>query len=209
MLVSMTTGTANSTGRRTRLTPEQRRAQLLDCAVSAFADKGIGRAVHADVAERAGVSVATVFNYFSTRDVLVADVLARVGDHFLAIARQVYEDEGYDLAGMAGQAKRFAEVIETQGDYVKVWLEWSASLRDETWPAYLDFYQELTELAERAIRGAKDAGQIRTPMSARDLSKFFIGSAPLLVTMMNTPGNTLDDAIGFVDRTVSAILAPR
>lgn len=63
---------------RQRLDPVERRAQLLEHAISAFADAGIERAVHADVASRANVSTPTVFKYFSTRDALVDAVLSEV-----------------------------------------------------------------------------------------------------------------------------------
>ena len=63
--------------RRTRLSPEARRDQLMECAVEVFSRRGIGRAGHAEIAEQAKVSVATVFNYFNTqmciRDRLRAD----------------------------------------------------------------------------------------------------------------------------------------
>ena len=52
---------------RTRLSPEKRKQQLLDYSIEVFSRRGIGRAGHADIAEMANVSVATVFNYFPTR----------------------------------------------------------------------------------------------------------------------------------------------
>lgn len=63
---------------RRRLDPQERRAQLLDHAISAFAEAGIERAAHADVAARAKVSTPTVFKYFPTREALVDAVLCEV-----------------------------------------------------------------------------------------------------------------------------------
>lgn len=63
---------------RRRLDPDERRAQLLEHAISAFADAGIERAAHADVAARAHVSTPTVFKYFPTREALVDAVLGEV-----------------------------------------------------------------------------------------------------------------------------------
>lgn len=53
---------------RTRLSPQKRKLQLMEIALEVFAKRGIGRGGHADIAEIAQVSVATVFNYFPTRD---------------------------------------------------------------------------------------------------------------------------------------------
>ncbi|EMQ43494.1 hemagglutinin/protease regulatory protein [Vibrio cholerae O1 str. NHCC-006C] len=44
----------------------------MEIALEVFAKRGIGRGGHADIAQ---VSVATVFNYFPTREDLVDDVL--------------------------------------------------------------------------------------------------------------------------------------
>lgn len=60
---------------RTRLSPQKRKLQLMEIALEVFAKRGIGRGGHADIAEIAQVSVATVFNYFPTREDLVDDVL--------------------------------------------------------------------------------------------------------------------------------------
>ena len=61
-----------------RLDPDRRKAQLLKHALAAFAEAGIERAVHADVASRAKVSTPTVFKYFPTREALVDAVLSEV-----------------------------------------------------------------------------------------------------------------------------------
>lgn len=65
-----------------RLDPNARRAQLLHHAMAAFADAGIERAVHADVAVRADVSTPTVFKYFPTRDALVDAILSEIETAF-------------------------------------------------------------------------------------------------------------------------------
>lgn len=67
---------------RTRLSPQKRKLQLMEIALEVFAKRGIGRGGHADIAEIAQVSVATVFNYFPTREDLVDDVLTYVVRQF-------------------------------------------------------------------------------------------------------------------------------
>lgn len=65
-----------------RLSPEARKAQLLEHALAAFADAGIERAVHADVAARANVSTPTVFKYFPSRDDLLDAILNEIEEEF-------------------------------------------------------------------------------------------------------------------------------
>lgn len=56
---------------RTRLPRESRYAELLEYTIQAISEFGIMRAGHGDVAKLAGVSTATVFNYFPTREALI------------------------------------------------------------------------------------------------------------------------------------------
>ena len=89
-------------GRAARLTSEQRKAELLGCAIEAFSEKGFGRSTHSDVAQLAGVATPTIFHYFATREQLLEAVLAEV-------SRFVREDL---LMANFNQEKSAAEIIE-------------------------------------------------------------------------------------------------
>ncbi len=78
--------------RAERLQPEQRRKQLLRCAVREFARTGIGSTVHADVARDASVSVPTVFQYFATREHLTNAIIAEVERFLLQILDETIGD---------------------------------------------------------------------------------------------------------------------
>ena len=60
---------------RTRLDPEQRRAEVLDQAVAAFAEHGFARTTFADVAARSGLSKGAVYHYFETKEALFEAVI--------------------------------------------------------------------------------------------------------------------------------------
>ena len=66
------TGAAGATGLRTRQ-KAQRREQILAEAKALFADTGVDAVTMAEIAEAAGVSTPTVFNYFGNKDgILIA-----------------------------------------------------------------------------------------------------------------------------------------
>lgn len=64
-----------------RITPAQqeRRARVLDAAVALARDGGYEAVMMKDVAERAGVALATVYRYFSSKDQLLAEALVGWG----------------------------------------------------------------------------------------------------------------------------------
>lgn len=67
-----------------RLSPDQRREQLLDCATSLIVDRGLSACSLEEVAVQAGVSKALVYKYFPTRDSLLRALVAREYAIFLA-----------------------------------------------------------------------------------------------------------------------------
>lgn len=139
---------------RTRLSPEKRKEQLLTFALDVFARRGIGRAGHADIADMANVSVATVFNYFPTREALVEEVLTQVEQRFKVMMGDGFAS-GQPLDKQLTDVcfHLIDEVIEQQ-DWIKVWFEWSTSVREEIWPHFVssnkDHFTKITERFEQA-----------------------------------------------------------
>src|SRR5580693_8317573 len=86
--------------RRTYKPADERREQILDCALQVFASKGYHGASIADVCTRAGIGRATLYQYFDDkRDVLVAladRITRRVTDAVAARAPLVIP-EGFVL----------------------------------------------------------------------------------------------------------------
>ncbi len=108
-------------GRASRLARERRRAQLLECALEVFAQRGIGEARHAEIARRAGVSLATTFVYFPSRRSLIEAVLREVSRFYREQAAQVHErvEEPADAVLLA-HARAFADSVRTHPAYARV-----------------------------------------------------------------------------------------
>ena len=81
--------------RRTRLDPHDRRAQLLACSVAVFAEYGVARATHSQVAMKAGTSVSAVYSYFRTRQDLTIATLTEV-ERYLDRIFEETRAKGYD-----------------------------------------------------------------------------------------------------------------
>ncbi|MDD1791958.1 TetR/AcrR family transcriptional regulator [Enterovibrio makurazakiensis] len=170
---------ATSSGRtRTRLSPEQRKEQLLGYALEVFSKRGIGRAGHADIAEMANVSVATVFNYFSTREELVDVVLNQAEKEFhQLISRNLALGNGEAHASLSHVASALINAALEDKEWLKVWFEWSTSIREDIWPNFvkgknvvLDQYASLFEQSDAQIAN-------RDPM---ELARMFDGVCYIL-----------------------------
>ncbi|MFJ6717358.1 MULTISPECIES: TetR/AcrR family transcriptional regulator [unclassified Streptomyces] len=75
------------TPKRKRLTPADRRAQLLDVGARLFAARPYDEVLMEEVAERAGVSRALLYRHFASKHDLFAAVYRRAADDLLAETR--------------------------------------------------------------------------------------------------------------------------
>jgi len=196
----------DNTPQRRRLPPEARRRQLLDAAVEAFARRGLARTVHADVARRAGVAVPTVFHYFPSRDALLAAVLGELDDRFIRLAETHHARA--DLPArecLRRHALAFMDAVDAAPDHVRLWLEWSTSVREDTWPSYVDFQERLVAVVAGSVARGLASGELASGLSASEAARLFVGCAHMAVMTRLAPPEGLDVA-DYVSRVIEAVV---
>lgn len=160
---------------RTRLSPERRKEQLLGCGLDVFAKRGIGRAGHADIAEMADVSVATVFNYFPTREDLVEEILAQTEKHFIKL---INECTGQDQSMRALLNCITSQIIDTalaDKAWMKVWFEWSTSIREDIWPRFVKGSRDAMDQFEQVFEHGMAKGEMVDRHQPRELASMLAG----------------------------------
>lgn len=190
---------------RKRMNPDDRRAQLLVYGVRVFANLGIGRASHAEVARAAGVSVATVFNYFPSREYLVEQVLSQVDEFLTEMTASI---EGAHLTAPEALYKlmrSFADAANTHSDMIRVWLEWSTSIRDDTWPKYLEFQERIINRLKQVIVLGKQAGSVASDVDPEDAARIAVGDAHM-VALMQFAHKASADMDRFLPHLVESVL---
>lgn len=169
--------------KRTRLQPDARRAQLVACAMSAFAEYGLARGTHSHVAERAGVSVSAVHSYFRTREDLVEAALDEVESRLLDLVLEMLGGKGPVRDCLLALATRFAQEAIDEPDMIKVWLDWSTGVRAEFWPRYMKLNDQFNAAAERLLVRGKREGVVHENLNVKAAARLFIGAA-YTVTLM-------------------------
>ena len=196
--------------RRTRLSPEARRSQLMECAIEVFSRRGIGRAGHAEIAEQAKVSVATVFNYFNTREELVDEVLAEIERFVNQMLSQAYGDQGSIFDKIQRHVRLSVDAAYDQPDYAGIWLEWSSSVREEVWPRYTRLLDQCLELIASELQTAMDAGEITSVLSAQGLARSLTGFGYVMMQMINQPQRPVrQEVTDFLFKYVTAPIQAR
>lgn len=170
---------------RTRLSPDERREQLVRNAVRVSAEKGLGRLVHADVAAAAGVSTPTVFLYFPDREALLCAVIKEIDRFYRDIARRAHISTLPPLQRIRQHFLAFADSIETDPAYAIVWLEWSTMFRNEygLWDAFVDFQEHIISRLEKSIRRCQAEGSVNARVSAADSARLITAGAYVLTQL--------------------------
>jgi TetR/AcrR family hemagglutinin/protease transcriptional regulator len=179
--------------RARRLDPAERRPQLLQCAIRVFARRGLGGAHHAEIAREARVSVPTVFFYFPTREALVTAVLDEVARFLTEMAVTIHSGAGDAAQIVLAHAQAFADSVDTHTDYARVWLDWSTAIREEIWPHYLEFQENIVAIIANTIRRWR-VGRGITDDDAEDDARLIVGSAHMIAQLKFTrcPPDKLD-----------------
>lgn len=145
-----------------RLTPEARRKQLMAAAMACYGEMGVERAGHGDVAKRVGVSTATIFNYFGTRENLTQAVFDRVYDVFKELFADLPDPEATPQERIQHMANRYALLVQNYPDVLKVTLNWSSSFGQGVRPQYLQFQAWLLKgIQNRLPEGRPDLSDAR------------------------------------------------
>jgi TetR/AcrR family transcriptional regulator, hemagglutinin/protease regulatory protein len=185
IMAKMPRKTPRSHARAKRLDPSERRPQLLQCAMHVFARRGLGGARHSEIAREAKVSVPTVFFYFPTREALVKAVLDEVARFLTDMTVRIHASGKPAPEVVLTHAKAFANSVDTHPDYARVWLDWSTALRDEIWPLYLEFQENIVAIIANTIRRwQRERGM--SEEEAEDDARLLVGSAHMIAQLKFT-----------------------
>ncbi|AQP36866.1 LuxR/HapR/OpaR family quorum-sensing transcriptional regulator [Vibrio anguillarum] len=160
---------------RTRLSPQKRKLQLMEIALEVFATRGIGRGDHADIAEIAQVSVATVFNYFPTREDLVDDVLTHVVRQFSNFLADNIDLDLHAKDNLTNITTKMISLVIEDCHWLKVWFEWSASTREEVWPLFVSTNRTNQLLVQNMFIKAIERGEVCDRHEPEHLATLFLG----------------------------------
>jgi AcrR family transcriptional regulator len=156
------------TSKPLRADAERNRRLLLDAAAAAFAEHGLEVGV-GEIASRAGVGRGTLFRHFPTKEHLIAAVVVDRMHQASGRGHELLADPDPGgaiftlLAAMVESAQTDRALFEAVNDTV---------LANEDIRAA---HAELTDVLDRLLRRAQDAGAVRDDVGALDLLMMFKG----------------------------------
>lgn len=193
---TLSSSSSKTKNKRKRLNAVARRQQLIDLAISLTAQKGIGQARHADIAELADVAVSTVFFYFPSVKILNHAVIDEV-EHVVnsvCLNEIVISGQDCELSALLNvYYKTFKDLINTNKDFTTIFLEWGSAINNSAWPRYLAFRDKHIAFTKETLTRANAKGELKDGLDL-DATAILISSVLSMMFKMS-----------FFDGTQSAI----
>jgi AcrR family transcriptional regulator len=144
--------------KRVTKSPDERRQDLLDAALSVFAAKGIARTTVADIAEAAGVAKGTFYLYFDSKENLVGALkegfVDEILDHASALYARVGKDDWWALVDET--VTSFVDFMLEHRDMIHVMVQ--EGVTPETSPQFAECQRRVDEMFATSIKMGIDAG---------------------------------------------------
>jgi AcrR family transcriptional regulator len=146
-----------------RMRAEQRRAQVLRCAIEVFAERGYHRASISDIVERANIARGTFYQYFGDKRSIFEELLDafmhELRERIVRIDPSVGLAEGMTL--LRGNIRRSLELMLERRALTKILLSDAVGLDPDFDQKLLDFYTWITTLLERSLVLGQELGYVR------------------------------------------------
>lgn len=157
---------------------QARRDQILDAAAAVFADKGFDRATTKEIAQAAGVSEGTIYNYFDNKFGLLVGIMGRIAE--------VEQLPGELAEAMHSGVRDFLVVafrhrmdrIEQGEELLKAVLPQVFVNPDLRGQFYEQYVLRIAELLEQYVQVQIDEGRLRpvnVPLASRMVQAMFVG----------------------------------
>jgi AcrR family transcriptional regulator len=185
---------------------EERRRQILDAAVRAFAKKGYHASRVSDIAEEAGVAYGLVYHYFESKDAVLESIFRDMWGMMVAAINAVEDEEESPREQLR---KSCAIVLRTWRDYpdvVRVLVR-EVARSGEQLQREVEEIAHAFEALQRIVERGQAQNVFRDDISPRLAAWVIYGALEEILTgwvLGRLPGD--DDDIKEAERTVVAML---
>ncbi len=199
--------------RRTHLPRAERRDQILDCALEAFARKGYHEASIADICARARIARGTLYQYFKDKRDVLAALIDRIVHRVIEAVQQwpslevppeMPWTEDDNIAFVEGRCNQIMEVVFADPDTASLILRMARStgfVRDAL--ARID--EHVVGAIEADVRTGIDRGHLRSSFEPNLVAQFIVGGIEKLVLTALDEGRGSD--IGRTTREIAVLLS--
>jgi TetR/AcrR family transcriptional regulator, fatty acid metabolism regulator protein len=186
--------------------PEERRRQILDAAVRAFAQKGYHACRVSDIAAEAGVAYGLVYHYFESKEAVLEAIFRETWTMMLSAIQAVEESEPSPREQLRKTAAIVLRTWRDQPDLVRVLVR-EVTRSGEQLQREVGELQLAFEALERIIKRGQDQGVFRGDVDARLAAWILYGTLEEILTgwVLGQLPDSPDD-VAAAERTVVHVL---
>jgi AcrR family transcriptional regulator len=151
------------------------RQRILDAAREAFSEHGEDAQMD-DIARRAGVGVGTLYRHFTTKEMLVGELIHVKLSEFAQRVRAKFEEESDPWAAFEGGLREQTEVMARDAAHQRMPFAASQEAMTRAQPAV----SELREAWGVVIDRAKEAGVLREDFQVDDIRTLMCGLGSMM-----------------------------
>jgi len=144
-------------GSKNRLPAEERRKQILKCAIRVFARSNYRKTRVADIAAEAGISEAMIYKHFPSKKSIFIEILHKMSERMISRLREKGNEEEKALEAIRNMAKTFYKLILNHPYEVKVQFQAISEIDDKEIAERLhkdheDYMHFIRSVIERGIQ---------------------------------------------------------
>jgi AcrR family transcriptional regulator len=169
---------------RKRLRADQRRRQLLKCAVKIFARSNYRAAKTADLAAAAGVSEALIYRFFPSKKAIFLEILQHISQRVLVLWQEEVDREEDATQALRNMGMRYYDRMQRHPHELRVQFQAISEVSDRAVANRLrqdheDYMRFIAKVLRKGIR----QGTVRRDADVSTLAFLFNG-AGILMNMM-------------------------
>jgi AcrR family transcriptional regulator len=191
---------------------EARRNQILDAAATVFAEKGFHPTTTKEIAEMAGVSEGTIYNYFTSKSDLLIGLMTRLAEVESLNEELVDALQGDVRDFFVAVFRHRADSFQKGQEMLKAILPQVMVNPDLSKQFTEQFVQRISTLLEQYVQARIEMGHIRpvnVPLAVRAVQGMFIG----LIVLRILGDESLESGWGDVPEVLATLvfdgLSPR
>lgn len=161
-----------------------KRALILDAAISVFARLGYHGARISDIAREAGIAYGLVYHYFKNKEEILHSIFEERWSGFLEAVETIADSPTRTEDRLFAVASLILNAYRVRPDWVKVLVVEIQRSSRVTEPAQIRAMGRLFQLIARILRLGQEAGEIRKDLDPEVACTVFLGALELSITSL-------------------------
>lgn len=170
--------------RAQRLPAEERRQQILDAAITVFAERGYAGAGTADIATAAGIGEPTIYRYFPNKIELYTATVRYCSEEIMEAWKEIAEEHEDPINALLSLGRWYHQSMHERPDILRLRFR---SLMDVAAPELMDWARETQEEFRDFIHAlfvrAKEEGRLKATTDPDTMTLLFMAVGALLDQM--------------------------